>query len=132
MKLLLDTHFLIWLATETSKLAAKERAVLSDASVMLIASTLSIWEIRIKWNITDRAGVRRGLLSPEDALRLVSDTQIRLETPGPGDFASAPLEPPLAHRDPFDEMLLVHARQLDAHLLTRDAKLRDHPLAFAP
>ena len=132
MRLLLDTHFLIWLATEPGKLTKSERAALSDPNIETVFSALSIWEIRIKWNTTNQAGVRKGRISPESALRFVGEIGTRLETPGPDDFATASIEPALGHRDPFDEMLIVHARQLRARLLTRDAKLRGHPLAFFP
>ena len=40
------------------------------------------------------------------------------------------LEPPSPNRDPYDEMLLVHAQRMDARLLTRDRALADHPLAY--
>ena len=38
------------------------------------------------------------------------------------------VDPPLPHKDPFDEMLLVHAHRLGARLMTRDRKLLGHPL----
>ena len=45
------------------------------------------------------------------------------------DIAATPLSVPIAHKDPFDMLLLVHAQELGMKLLTRDEKLRDHPLA---
>jgi PIN domain nuclease of toxin-antitoxin system len=38
----------------------------------------------------------------------------------------------MPHKDPFDEMLLIHAQQLGARFLTRDRLLVDHPLAISP
>lgn len=43
--------------------------------------------------------------------------------------AAAELIPPLTHKDPFDELLLVQAQEEGMRLLTRDAKLMGHPLA---
>ena len=45
--------------------------------------------------------------------------------------AAAELAQPLGHKDPFDEWLLVQAQEEGMRLLTRDAKLTGHPLAFA-
>lgn len=48
------------------------------------------------------------------------------------ETAATPLIIPIAHKDPFDEMLLVQAQQSGARLLTRDRPLLEHPLAFQP
>ncbi len=45
--------------------------------------------------------------------------------------AAAALDPPLAHTDPFDELLLVQAQVEGLRLLTRDDKLKSHPHAFS-
>ncbi len=45
------------------------------------------------------------------------------------DHAITPLDTPLAHTDPFDELLLVQAQVEGLRFLTRDSKLLDHPLA---
>ena len=46
--------------------------------------------------------------------------------------AARPLETPLPHRDPFDELLLVQAQEEGLKLLTRDRLLTGHPLAVSP
>jgi PIN domain nuclease of toxin-antitoxin system len=43
--------------------------------------------------------------------------------------AAAELAQPLAHKDPFDELLLVQAQEEGMCLLTRDTKLIGHPFA---
>jgi PIN domain nuclease of toxin-antitoxin system len=45
--------------------------------------------------------------------------------------ATCSLTEPLAHKDPFDELLMVQAQVEGMRLLTRDAKLLGHPLAAA-
>lgn len=129
MKLLLDTHFLIWIATAPTKLTDAERVLLAAPDTELLLSVLSLWEVRIKWQALDRDGNRKGRLSPEAALRTAVDSGIALAPLDPDDV-TLPLDPPLAHRDPFDEMLLVHAKRLGARLFTRDRALLDHPLAL--
>jgi PIN domain nuclease of toxin-antitoxin system len=129
VRLLLDTHFLIWLATDASKIRRTERVILADPDNDLYVSVLSVWEVRLKWNALDRAGRRKGTISPEAAIAYAQRQKLQLAALNPEDVAVS-LEPPLSYRDPFDEMLLVHAGRLDAKLLTRDRLLADHSLAL--
>ena len=128
MILLLDTHFLLWLMLYPDKISRGEQAAIESAE-RLHVSVVSLWEIRIKWNARDRHGRRKGEISPEQTLTFVVRSDMRLEPLHPDDCV-APLVPPLAHTDPFDEMLLTHAQQLGARLLSRDARLADHPVAW--
>ena len=129
MRLLLDTHFLIWLATDASKIKKPERVILADPDNDLYVSVLSLWEVRIKWNAHGRSGRRKGTISPDAAVRYAEGQKLQLAALHPEDVAVT-LQPPLSYRDPFDEMLLVHAQRLNAKLLTRDRLLAGHPLAL--
>ena len=131
MRLLLDTHILIWLIRDTRKLRPAEIALISSPEVEPIVSAVTIWELRIKWQSFFASGERKGKLDPADAIRFCGDNNVTLATLSPTDYA-APLVPPLAHSDPFDEMLLVHAQQLGAKLLTRDERLLGHACAASP
>ena len=131
MRLLLDTHFLIWAAVDQEEFTASERRLLIDPATEIFVSMLSIWEVRIKWNQRDRSGHRKGRLSPDAALRVAKDSGFLVDTLTVDDPVIA-LDPPLAHKDPFDEMLLIHAQRLGARLLTRDRLLVGHPLALTP
>jgi len=131
MKLLLDTHFIVWMAMEQDQLSDRDHAIIADPDAIVYVSVLSIWEIRIKWNTLHRSGDRKGLLSPDRALRLVNKSGFSLASLHP-EHVCATLDPTIAHRDPFDELLLVHAEQLGARLLTRDSQLIGHPLAYHP
>ena len=130
MRLLLDTHFLIWIATDQNAIRPAERKILEQTNTEFLVSILSIWEVRIKWNQLDRHGVRKGLISPDTAICVARDSDLLIEELLSADMA-IPLDPPLPHKDPFDELLLVHAQRLGARLFTRDDRLRDHPLAMA-
>lgn len=131
MKLLLDTHYVIWMGVERERMTTRDAAVLTDPASEIYVSVLSIWEIRIKWNSIGRSGQRKGLLSPESALRVAGDSGLKLISLDVDDVV-IPLTRPIPHGDPFDEMLLVQAGRIGAKLLTRDDKLRDHPLALHP
>ena len=128
MKLLLDTHFLLWLMLRPAQISRLEQAEIESAE-SLHASVVSLWEIRIKWNSLDRHGHRKGDTSPEDAMMFIDKSDMRL-WPLTGADCIEPLDPPLTHKDPFDEMLIVHAQRLGARLLTRDRLLANHPVAL--
>ena len=129
MRVLLDTHFLIWLITSPEHLALKENTIISDPATHLLVSAVSIWELRLKWYRRNPDGTRKGSVSPDDGIDYARENGIELVSLGVGDVATT-LAAPMPHSDPFDEMLLVHAQQLEARLLTRDRKLSGHPLAL--
>ena len=128
MKLLLDTHFLLWLMLRPVQISRLEQAEIESAE-SLHASVVSLWQIRIKWNSLDRHGHRKGEASPEDAMMFIDKSGMRL-CPLTGADCIEPLHPSLDHKDPFDEMLLVHAQRLGARLLTRDRQMANHPVAL--
>ncbi|WP_017670409.1 hypothetical protein [Blastomonas sp. AAP53] len=57
---MLDTHFVIWLATNQSTIATHEWHALNNPFHNVVASAVSIWEIRIKWNAIRVSGERKG------------------------------------------------------------------------
>jgi len=128
VKLLLDTHFLQWIVTEPDQIARRERALISRSDI--VVSPVSIWEMRIKSEKHDRNRRRLDLPDPVKAMRFIIDNEMNL-VPLTGEECATPLDTPMAHHDPFDELLLVHAQCLGARLLTRDEKLIDHPLAIS-
>jgi PIN domain nuclease of toxin-antitoxin system len=131
VKLLIDTHYLIWLANDPDEIATAEHALLGQNSGQVYVSPVSIWELRLKWEALDRHGARKGALAPEIAMAFIEEADLKL-VPLTGADCAMTLDTPMPHKDPFDEMLLIHAQQLGARLLTRDRLLVDHPLAISP
>lgn len=129
MRLLLDTHFLVWLAIEPAKIRARERAAIVDHQDRISVSTISLWEIRTKWDTFGRGGARADALDPAVAAAYVAASGFAVE-PFTPDIAIAPLETPIDHADPFDRILLVHTQHIGGRLLTRDAHLKVHPLSL--
>ena len=129
MRLLLDSHYCLWLTLRRDRLRAPEFDALIDPDNDLAFSSISIWELRIKWDRRYVSGERKIDASPNDVLdglRAVRLTVVDLTA----DLAATPLRSPIPHSDPFDELLLTIAQETDRRLLTRDKKLRGHPLAF--
>ena len=131
MKLLIDTHYLIWLATDPVEITTAEHALLGKNSGQVYVSPVSIWEVRLKWEALDRNGTRKGVLAPEIAMAYIEESDLKL-VPLTGADCAMTLDPPITHKDPFDVMLLIHAQNLNARFLTRDRLLRAHPLAISP
>ena len=129
MRILLDTHFLVWGATDASRLTPDERLILGDPGVEIICSTVSLWELRLKWNSVTPAGARKGPIAPETLLGVAQRAGWTVLPLSP-EHAVATLEAPVAHKDPFDELLLVQAQVEGMRLLTRDKALLAHPLVY--
>ena len=122
MKLLLDTHLLLWAADQPEKLSDEARVLLSDADNALVFSAASIWEVAIKQTL-NRSGfradarlLRRGLLdNGYEELPVTGAHAVALDT-----------LPPL-HRDPFDRILLAQAQVEGIVLLTSDERMANYP-----
>jgi PIN domain nuclease of toxin-antitoxin system len=127
LRYLLDTHVLLWLARTPPKVSARALELLTRPTTVVFVSSATVWELRIKWH---GKGSRTGLIDPLQAIQFAEKLGFQLAPLAPAD-CTTPLEVPLAHRDPFDEQLLIHAHRLGAKLLTRDRKLIGHPLALA-
>jgi PIN domain nuclease of toxin-antitoxin system len=130
LRLLLDTHYLVWLTVEPDQIAPAERALLESASAAISCSTASLWELRLKWALKHASGKRKGPVDPIHARDLIHATGWTV-VPVTAAHAVTPLDIPLSHSDPFDELLLVQAQVEGLRLLTRDARLQKHPLAYA-
>jgi PIN domain nuclease of toxin-antitoxin system len=131
LRLLLDTHVAFWLVAGQSELTTREWAVLRDPAHDLFLSAVSVWELRLKWDSLRASGERKGPIDPRDALdgfRRLRLTIIPLDA----DIAAMPLQQPMRHKDPFDQLLLVQAQEEGMRLFTRDENLHDHPLVFSP
>jgi PIN domain nuclease of toxin-antitoxin system len=127
--LLLDTHIAVWLATDRNQLSMGELAAIIEPSNEIIVSAVSVWELGIKWQKFFRSGERRGPMDPAEFLLALNQMGMPV-LPLTAELAAARLSTSAVHGDPFDTMLLTIAQETNAKLLTRDEKLRGHPLAL--
>lgn len=116
MRILLDTHVLIWLSHAPERIAAAAREKIADPSSKLYISPASIWEMTIKCRLgkldlgTDIVSFARTAY-----LELAA-----LELPLALDHFGHLSELPLHHHDPFDRLLLAQARSESLYLATAD------------
>lgn len=115
MNLLLDTHLLLWAASEPERLSAKARALLLDPANQLMFSVASLWEVTIK-NSLDRPDFK---VDSRRLWRMLLVSGYR-ELPVTSEHTVAVNDLPQLHKDPFDRILVAQARVESLLLLTVD------------
>jgi PIN domain nuclease of toxin-antitoxin system len=122
MKLLLDTHLLLWAAGVPGKLPTAARRLISNKRHELYFSAASLWEIAIKQSLAredfraEPSLLRRGLL--ENGYH---------EVPVTGEHAIAVAVLPALHKDPFDRILVAQAVVEGLQLVTADTQVARYP-----
>ncbi len=114
MRVLLDTHVLLWALGAPSKLSTATRRQINTAEVYVSAA--SIWEISIK------VGLRKLDASPAQVLAAVEPAGFSL-LPVLGEHAAKVAQLPALHKDPFDRMLVAQALVEPLILITNDEVL---------
>ncbi len=122
MRLLLDTHLLLWSAGQPDRLSAAARSLLEVPANDLVFSVASLWEITIKRGL-GRADFRVEPRVLRRGLRDHGYTELAITA----DHALAvDLLPPI-HKDPFDRLLLAQAVMEGITLLTADPLVARYP-----
>ncbi len=122
MKLLLDTHLLLWAAGEPDRLSADANSLIGDIKNELFFSVVSLWEIVIKSELgRDDFQVDARLLH-----RGLQDNGYS-ELPIGSRHAVAIGSLPPIHKDPFDRMLVAQAMVEGITLLTADTMVVQYP-----
>ena len=117
MRVLLDTHLLLWALAAPSKLPAAARKQIEAAEVFVSAA--SIWEISIK------SALGKLEADPREVLAAIAPAGFSL-LPITGEHAAKVRELPPLHKDPFDRMLVAQASVEPMILLTNDEVLRTY------
>ena len=121
MKLLLDSHALLWWVADDARLGSRVRALVAAPQTIILASVVSIWELIIK--------VRVGKLAFD-----VAELEACLER---GGFTMLSIRPahlrtlvtlPKHHGDPYDHMLIAQAIAEDAILVSQDRIFAAYPV----
>ena len=112
MKLLVDTHLLLWWLDDSPSLSRQARDLISDPQNTVFISAVSLWEIWLKLSL----GKLRLPLNFEDRLAMEAFESLPLT----GRQARQVALLPWHHRDPFDRMLIAQAQTERLILLTAD------------
>jgi PIN domain nuclease of toxin-antitoxin system len=122
VKLLLDTHLLLWSAGEPGRLSKEARALIEAPDNELFFSSASLWEVVIKRGLgrddfkVDARLLRRGLLDNGYS-----------ELPIGSEHVVAIDNLPAVHKDPFDRILVAQAQVEGITLLTADPTVAKYP-----
>ena len=119
MKLMLDTHVLIWAATGDTRLSPAAAQLIDDETNILYFSSASIWELTIKGN--DRTGINAAVLRQE----LLDAGYVELPITSAHGLTVGAL--PLHHRDPFDRIMVAQAMAEGINLVTHDSAMHAYP-----
>ena len=122
MKLLLDSHLLLWAAGAPERLPGAALPLLQDPENTLLFSAASLWEITIKRGLgrddfqVDPRVLRRGLLdNGYEELPITSEHAVFIDSL------------PELHKDPFDRILVAQATVEGITLLTSDSLVGQYP-----
>ena len=123
MRLLLDTHVMLWWLRDNPKLGSRSRAAIAEATVQPLVSVASFWELSIK---------ARKFGKGELGTELVRDAAAAgLEVLGIGVHHLAALEALErvdGHGDPFDHLIVAQAISEGTLLMTSDRDLKRYPV----
>ena len=126
MRVLLDTHMVLWALTDSPRLSSRARAVLADAENECWVSSASVWEIAIKIMLgkysLGQPLAQLGEAIEEAGFRTL-DVTVR--------HAAAIERVAMPHADPFDRLLLAQCEVETLRLLTADKLLSKLPVAVA-
>jgi PIN domain nuclease of toxin-antitoxin system len=122
MKLLLDTHLLLWVSGAPERLSKKTKALLNQPENDLFFSAANLWEIAIKQGLgrqdfkVNARALHQGLLeNGYHELPILTQHAIAIDSL------------PAIHKDPFDRILIAQAIIEEMTLLTADTLVAQYP-----
>ena len=122
MKILLDTHIILWAITGSRRLSAKAKKLICDPENTIYISIISPWEVEIKHNkYPEKMPIGASSLLKYCSMAGFSNLSIR-----PSHITRLSDLDDNVHLDPFDRMLICQAKTENMLLLTCDAKIGNY------
>jgi PIN domain nuclease of toxin-antitoxin system len=115
MKLLLDTHVLIWALSTPERIKPKVQDLLTNVDNIVLVSVASLWELQIKKSLNK-------ISLPNDFIPQLQENGFDLLDINYKHIVILS-ELPLIHRDPFDRMLIAQTIYEDLSLITSDSEI---------
>jgi len=127
MRLLLDTHVVLWIAENSAMLSNKAKSAVLDKRTDKYVSVASAWEVAIKIS-TNKIRIDGGLI---EFFRMVDENGL-LMIPIERDYLHKLPTLPAFHKDPFDRLILATAIAEEMTLVTADENFNkyDVPLLW--
>lgn len=124
MRLLLDTHVLLWWLGDQEQLGERAAKAIATGRSDVIVSVATLWELAIKQSI--------GKIRIDGDLQAHLRMQAFAELSVVSKHAYTVRDLPLHHRDPFDRLLVAQARCEGLTLVTADRRLSDYDVPILP
>ncbi|TMC03015.1 MAG: type II toxin-antitoxin system VapC family toxin [Chloroflexi bacterium] len=124
MNVLLDTHVALWWLVDPDELSGEAQEAIADGGNRVLLSAASVWEAAIK-----AAAGRLGMPSSFDEAAFAVGME---ELPVYARHTRRAAALPPLHRDPFDRILVGQALEEGLVIVTRDAQVRQYPVATLP
>ena len=123
MSYLLDTHAFLWAVFSPNKLSAKARKEIRSAESTICLSTISFWEISLKFAL---GKIELKNCKPNDLPDIAAQMHIEIIQPTAQETASFYQLPKVKHKDPFDRMIIWQAIQQPLVLISKDADFPEY------
>lgn len=124
MNYIADTHIVLWSLIEPSRIDPPTLRVLEDADHTKYVSTVTYWEIALKYAL---GKLHLGVVGPEEILVACVEAGYNTLALDPAHAAgSHNLPQHQGHKDPFDRLLIWQCLRLDFVMLTADSAIRDY------
>lgn len=120
MRILLDTHILLWFLDDSPELPQKTLSLLKSADEVY-ASTVNLWEIVVKHSI----GKLKISFDVHDLVEIISQSGIEILSIKP-EHALKLADLENYHKDPFDRLLISQSMVEPLHLLTSDSLIAQY------
>jgi PIN domain nuclease of toxin-antitoxin system len=123
MNYLLDTHTFLWAAFSPNKLSARARKEIRSAENRICLSTISFWEISLKFALGKIELVK---CKPDAMPDIAAQMHIEIIQPTAQETASFYQLPKVRHKYPFDRMIIWQAIQQPLVLISKDADFPEY------
>jgi PIN domain nuclease of toxin-antitoxin system len=123
MRLLLDTHSLIWSLFAPDKLSKRARSAILDPENDAMVSVVTFWEISLKYAL---GKIEIKGLNPEDLPASAKEAFFEIIQLEPEEAASFHRLPRLGHKDPFDRLMIWQAIKRDFFLISADRQFSEY------
>lgn len=123
MKYLLDTHIVLWSLFEPDRLAEKQKTAILDMQNDIFVSAISFWEISLKYALKK---LSLGKTKPEKIPEYVKKSGFKISNLNIDLLATFHNLPVIAHKDPFDRMLIWEAINRGYTMITKDKSFSEY------
>jgi len=124
MNILIDTNIILWILFDSKSLNEKEKLIIEDENNQIIVSSISIFEISLKYSIKK---LELESITPDEIPDLLKNEGYVIEDAGYDSFSTFYKLPFLEeHKDPFDRIIIWEAIRKKYFLMSRDEKFKQY------